>query len=364
MLSLKKFGTRSFDWVLFSVTLLLVILGLTAIYSVDLSRGSDLILFKKQLFAGGIGLALLFGASMTQHTFFRSYAKLFYFVALILLVAVLVVGKSVNGSRSWFNLGFFSFQPLEFAKVGIIFLLAYIVHHFGRRYERPLFFVGTGISTLVVMGLVMLERDLGSSLIIGTIWFGTMLLVGARKLHVAVLVGAAVVFAAFSWKFLLHQYQRDRVMVFLYPERDPKITGYNTRQALIAVGAGQFFGRGLGQGSQSQMRFLPEAQTDFIFSVIAEELGFVGVVALIALTTMQLYRLLLIVQRSHDDFAAVTVSGIAILFFTQFMVNAGANLGLLPVTGVTLPFVSYGGSSLIINLFLVGVAESMVEKRY
>lgn len=364
MLSLQKFGARSFDWVLFSVTLLLVILGLTAIYSVDLSRGGDLVYFKKQLIATAIGFGALFVASLFQYTFYRTNAKFFYIVALILLVAVLVVGKSINGSRSWFGLGAFSFQPLEFAKVGVLFLLGYIVYHFGRRYERPLFFIGTGITTFIVMALVMLERDVGSSLIIGTIWFGTMLLVGARRLHVLLFVGAALLLSVFAWKFVLHQYQRDRVLVFLYPEMDPQVRGYNTRQALIAVGAGKFFGRGLGRGSQSQMRFLPEAQTDFIFSVIAEELGFVGVVALLALFSVLMWRLLLIVQRSHDDFVAVTVSGVAILFFSQCMVNICANIGLLPVTGVTLPFVSYGGSSLIINLFLVGVAESMVEKRY
>jgi len=357
-------NNRRFDWILFGATVLLVVLGLTAIYSVDLSRGGELVYFRKQLIASGVGMALFIFAAFTQYTFFRSYAKLFYVVSLILLVAVLVIGKSVNGSRSWFGFGSFSFQPLEFAKIGVIFILAYIVYHFGRRYERPLFFVGTGITTLAVMLLIMLERDVGSSLIIGAIWFGVMLLVRARKLHVLLLVGGFVFFSLFAWKYLLHDYQRQRVLVFLYPERDPLVHGYNTRQALIAVGAGQIMGRGLGNGSQSQMRFLPEAQTDFIFSVIAEELGFVGVLGLLALFSVMLWRLLRIVQRSHDDFISVTVCGIALLFFSQFMVNVGANVGLLPVTGVTLPFVSYGGSSLIINLFLVGVAESMVEKRY
>lgn len=343
---------------------LLVATGLAAIYSVDLSRGGALVYFRKQLLAAGIGVVLLVGASLTHFTWFRSSAKAFYAAALLLLVGVMFFGTNIRGSRSWFTFGGFSFQPLEAAKVGVIFLLAYIVYHFGRRFERPLFFVGTGLMTLLVVALVMLERDLGSSMVILTIWFGTMLLVGARRRHILMLVGSGMVVAVFGWFFLLHPYQKERVLNFLHPERDALGTGYNSTQALIAVGAGKITGRGLGFGSQSQLRFLPEAQTDFIFSVIAEELGFAGVTALLVLYSVMLWRLLLIVRASTDDFISVTVSGIAILFFSQLLVNVGANIGLLPITGVTLPFVSYGGSSLIINLFLVGVAEAMVGKRY
>lgn len=364
MFSLQKFSPRSFDWVLFAAVLLLCALGITAIYSVDLSRGSELIFFKKQLLSLGIGLALLLGASLTQPSWFRSYAKLWYAGSLALLIAVLIFGTTIRGTRSWFTFDGFSFQPLEVAKIGVILMLAYIIYHFGRRYDKLLFFVGTGLLTGLIMVLIILERDLGSAIIIGTIWFGLMLLVGARRMYLIILVAGVVLASLVGWKYFLHPYQKERVLTFLNPERDALGAGYNSTQALIAIGAGQWLGRGLGFGSQSQLRFLPEAQTDFIFSVIAEELGFAGVTTFLALMSIILWRLLVIVKKAPDDFVSATVSGITILFFFQFMVNAGANLGLLPITGVTLPFVSYGGSSLIVNLFLVGVAESMVGKRY
>ncbi len=359
-----KFSTRSFDWPLFISVLLLVSMGLAAIYGIDLSRGTELVYFRKQLISFGIGSVLLIAASLLQYTFFRSYAKLFYILSLFLLVAVLVVGVNIRGTKGWFNVAGFSFQPVEVAKVGIILLLAYIVYHFGRRFERPLFIIGTAAVTLLVMGLVMLQPDLGSAVMIGTIWFGVIVLVGVPRAYIFSLLGVVVAVSVVGWLFLLKPYQKDRVLTFINPERSALTTGYNSIQAMIAVGAGQWFGRGLGFGSQSQLRFLPEAQTDFIFSVIAEELGLAGVTALFVLYGVILWRLIIIVKNSHDDFVAVTVSGIAILFFAQLITNVGANIGLLPITGVTLPFLSYGGSSLIINLFLVGIAQSMVEKRY
>lgn len=361
---LNKFSSRSFDWVLFITVGLILALGLAAIYSVDQSRGQDLVYFRKQMIAMGIGMTLLVAASATQYNFFRSYAKLFYFLSILLLVGVILFGADIRGTKGWFNFAGFSFQPVEVAKVGVIFMLAYIVYHFGRRFERPLFFFGTGLVTLLVIGLVMLQPDLGSSVIIGTIWFGIMVLVGARKSFLIGLVLAGIVFSVVAWFFLLQPYQKERVLTFAYPERDPLGQGYNSTQAIIAVGAGKWFGRGLGFGSQSQLRFLPEAQTDFIFTVIGEELGLLGVTALLVLFFILFYRLIKIVRESNDDFVAVAVSGIAILLFFQFFINVGANLGLLPITGVPLPFVSYGGSSLMINLFLIGVAESMVGKKY
>ncbi|MFA6105457.1 MAG: rod shape-determining protein RodA [Patescibacteria group bacterium] len=361
---LNKFTSRSFDWVLFLAVVLVISLGLSAIYSVDLSRGQELQYFRRQLIAAGVGFTLFFVASVIQYTFFRSYAKLFYALSVLLLVSVVLFGVNIRGTRGWFNIAGFSFQPVEAAKIGVIFMLAYIVYHFGRRFERPLFFFGTGLTTLLIIGLVMLQPDLGSSLIIGSIWLGIMILVGTRSSYIVGIILVGVVVSVAAWFFFLQTYQKERVLTFLNPERDPLGQGYNSTQAIIAVGSGQVLGRGLGFGSQSQLRFLPEAQTDFIFTVIGEELGLAGISALLFLFSVILYRLIRIVRRTSDDFVAVTVSGIAILLFVQFFVNAGANIGLLPITGVPLPFVSYGGSSLMMNLFLIGVAESMVEKGY
>lgn len=344
--------------------LLLVAMGMEAIYSVDLSRGVELVFFKKQLIAFGIGSMLLVFSSMLHYSWFRSGAKIAYFGALFLLAAVLIFGQTIRGTRGWFVVAGFSFQPVEFAKVGIILILAAVVAHFGRRFERPLFFFGTGAMALLLIALIMRQPDLGSAVLIGGIWFGLMFLVGARARHLVGLVVCGVLFSVVAWFFLLQGYQKDRLLNFVHPDRDPLGSGYNVTQSTIAVGAGKLFGRGLGFGSQSQLRFLPEAQTDFVFSVIGEELGFAGTTILVTLYGVMLWRLIVIMRSTNDDFVSATLAGITVLFFSQFFINIGAEIGLLPVTGVTLPFVSYGGSSLIINLFLIGIAESMVVKKY
>ncbi|MEK7213354.1 MAG: rod shape-determining protein RodA [Patescibacteria group bacterium] len=364
MFNLSKFSPRSFDWTLFSAVVLLVALGLSAIYSVDLSRGAELVYFKKQLIALGAGLALFFWASQRQYTFWRSSAKWWYVLALVLLLGVLIFGQNIRGTKGWFTLGGFNFQPVEFAKVGIILIMAYIISRFGRRYERPLFFWGTGAVALTMIGLVMLQPDLGSAVLIGLIWLGLVYLVGTRRLFLLSLILGLIAAAALGWSFFLKDYQKNRLLNFIDPARDPLISGYNLNQSLIAVGSGQFFGRGLGFGSQSQLRFLPEAQTDFIFAVISEELGFVGSSVIMILFGVIFWRFLRLIKNSGDDFISAVVAGILILFFSQVVINVGAGLGLLPITGVTLPFVSYGGSSLLINLFLIGIAESMVVKKY
>ena len=315
MFNLSKFSPRSFDWTLFSAVVLLVALGLSAIYSVDLSRGAELVYFKKQLIALGAGLALFFWASQRQYTFWRSSAKWWYVLALVLLLGVLIFGQNIRGTKGWFTLGGFNFQPVEFAKVGIILIMAYIISRFGRRYERPLFFWGTGAVALTMIGLVMLQPDLGSAVLIGLIWLGLVYLVGTRRLFLLSLILGLIAAAALGWSFFLKDYQKNRLLNFIDPARDPLISGYNLNQSLIAVGSGQFFGRGLGFGSQSQLRFLPEAQTDFIFAVISEELGFVGSSVIMILFGVIFWRFLRLIKNSGDDFISAVVAGILILFF-------------------------------------------------
>jgi rod shape determining protein RodA len=364
MQTLKKFLPQNFDWTLMIAVLLLIAVGLEAIYSVDLSRGDTLTFFKKQVIAVAIGLVSLIVISLTQSSVFRSLAKSWYAASLLLLGAVLIWGKPIRGTTGWFVVGGFSFQPVEIAKIGLILMLAYIITHFGRRFERPLFFFGTGLIALVPMVLVMLQPDLGSAILLGMIWFGVMCLVGIRRLYLLLLVLSVLVVGTVGWKFYLNDLQRARFTSFLDPQSVSLTSGYNVIQSTIAVGAGGFLGKGVGKGSQSQLRFLPEAQTDFIFSVIAEELGFVGVLVFLGLFGVVLYRLVMIMKNSSDDFAIFTVGGITLLLFIQFFVNVGAEIGILPLTGVTVPFVSYGGSSMIINLMMIGIAQSMIVRRY
>jgi rod shape determining protein RodA len=369
-MNLQKFSPRSFDWPLLGAVMLMMIIGFLAVYSIDLSVGDRLVYIPKQLLAAGIGLVMIFFLSLTQYTFFRTVAKAFYVIALALLAMVLVLGYMgikgvcVNTTCGWIPFpGGFSFQPVEFAKVALVLMLAYITAHFGRRFERPLFFIGTGMVTLIPMFLIMEQPDLGGALVLGMIWFGMMCLAGVRKLFLIILVLAVGAVSVLGWNFFLKDYQRNRFKSFLN-QNEITASTYNIRQALIAIGSGGLWGKGIGQGSQSQLRFLPEAQTDFIFSVIAEELGFIGASALIILFGVVEWRLVRIMREASDDFIAVTVGGIAITFFIQFFVNVGAEVGLLPLTGITVPFVSYGGSSLIINLMMIGIVQSMIVKKY
>lgn len=364
MFNLNKFSPRNFDWPLVTAVCFLAAIGLAAIYSVDLSRGSELMYFKKQAMALVIGLAALLTVTVFQFSFFRTYAKWIYLLSIILLLLVLIFGQTIRGTTGWFVFSGFSFQPVEFAKVGIILILAYVSSGFGRRFESPVFFAGSGALAAILIGLILLQPDLGSAVLIGSVWLGFMLLLGVRKKYLLYLAGGLAVLSVAAWFLLFQDYQKDRVLSFINPGQDPLGSGYNVIQSTIAVGSGRWSGRGLGFGSQSQLRFLPEAQTDFVFSVIGEELGLSGVILVLSLFGFVCWRLMLIIKHTNNDFIAMTVSGIIILFFTQFFVNIGANIGLLPATGVTLPFVSYGGSSLVINLLLIGIAESMFRKKY
>ena len=182
-----------------------------------------------------------------------------------------------------------------------------------------------------------------------------------KKRYILGLMGAGVGVFFIGWFFLFAPYQKARLITFLHPESDPLGSGYNVGQSIIAIGAGNLFGRGLGFGSQSQLHFLPEAQTDFIFAVIAEELGFIAVLVVFILYSVLIWRIVALTENCRDDFTVFVLLGIAIMFFVQVMVNVGAATGVLPVTGVTLPFLSYGGSSLVINLFLIGIVESIAR---
>lgn len=354
---------RGYDWVLMSAAVVLMMVGMAAIYSVDLSRGSSLDYFPTQVVASLLGLAVLLSAAHIHVTVYQWTAKSIYLVAFLLLFTVLLFGQTIRGTTGWFRFGGLSFQPAEFAKVALVLFLGYMMSRQGRRFDRWQFVVASGVMTALFMGLILLQPDLGSALVLGALWLGLLVLIGTRPRYLAAILGGGLMVVVVSWFFLFAPYQKDRVLVFLDPQRDALGAGYNVAQSIIAIGAGQWMGRGLGFGSQSQLHFLPEAQTDFIFSVIAEELGFVGVMLVLLLYGVVLTRLIVIARHCPDDFSTYTVLGIALVFFIHIIFNIGAATGLLPVTGLTLPFVSYGGSSLIMNCLLVGIAESIARSR-
>ena len=355
---------EGYDWWLIAAVFLLSLFSLAALYSVGLGRSdTNFADFKKQLVFLILGLAIMFLVGRLNFSFFRSYAKPFYFLSLLLLLGVLIFGRVIHGTKGWFILGNFSFQPVEIAKVSVILILALFVGQKARSLKTGGFFFGSIFLMALPAVLILLQPDLGSTLILGAIWLMTILVAGVRKRYLLGLLAIFLIGFLVSWFFLFKDYQKERFITFVNPYHDPYGRGYNVLQSIIAVGSGQAAGRGLGFGSQSQLRFLPENQTDFIFAVLGEELGFVGVTFILILYCILFFRLLVIALNASEDFVLFSALGILAMFFAHFIINVGMNIGIMPVTGITLPFLSAGGSSLLVNFLLVGIAESLSRAR-
>jgi rod shape determining protein RodA len=354
---------KKFDWLLFISICLLLILGLTIIYSVALGSKTDqsLLNFKKQVVFFILGIILLFFiAIFIDYRVLIKYNAVLYGLGVISLVAVLFWGKTIRGTTGWFNLGILAFQPVEFVKILAIIYLSKFFSDKAKYISRFKYLVISSLGVILFMILVALQPDFGSALILFSLWLSLILLTGIKKSHLIFIVGILIFSSLILWLFIFQDYQKQRISVFLNPSLDPLGRGYNVSQAMIAIGSGQLWGKGLSFGSQSQLKFLPESQTDFIFAVLAEELGLAGVILLLGLFFFLFYRLIKIAKNTRDNFASYLIISTIIIFFVQTIVNIGGNLGLLPITGITLPFVSYGGSSLISNLILVGLIESIV----
>jgi len=353
-----------FDWWLLASVFLLSCFGLAALYSVDLGRpDSNMLDFKKQIIFFVIGLLLFFLAGRANYSFFRFLAGSLYIVSLVLLVGLLFFGSVIHGTRGWFVIGGLSFQPVELAKLSVVLILALLTSREARSFKTLGFFLKSFVLVLLPSLLIIAQPDFGSVLVLWFIWFTVIILAGVRRRKELILQIGAICRSIHARFFLFKDYQKERFLTFLDPARDPLNRGYNVTQSMIAVGSGNFFGRGLGFGSQSQLRFLPETHTDFIFAVIGEELGFVGSFFVVGLFGLLFFRLFRIMQTARDDFSLFTIIGLAALLFFQFLVNVGMNIGLLPVTGITLPFMSAGGSSFLISFLLIGLAQSIYRAR-
>ena len=354
---------RSIDWVLFGTVFVLVAYGLVMLYSLTLNVASpDFATFRDQLLFAGVGFALFFIFSFLDYRYLRNFGWPLFFLGAVLLLAVLFFGTEIRNVKSWFTIAGFTFQPVEFTKILlVIFFAKYFTDHAEDLYHfRHLLVSGAGASVYIL--LVLFQPDLGSALILLGCFLALVLLVNVRRSHLVILLLLLAVVAVVSWFFLLQDYQRGRILTVLDPSRDPLGRGYNVQQAIVAIGSGKFFGRGLGLGSQSQLNFLPEQKTDFLFAVVAEELGFIGAALLLALFAWLLSRLYRIARRCPDDFGSYMVFGLGIIIFIQMLMNVGMNLGLLPVAGVPLPFLSSGGSSLVALLIAMGIVQSVAAR--
>ncbi len=363
MLGRLKAHLYHFDWILLAAVLLLVSFGLVEIYSVALGRGSlDLLNFRKQLLFAGVGVLLLFAFSFIDYYFLRSLSRYLFFFGIILLVAVLIFGDTVRGTKGWFNFAGFSLQPVEFIKIVLIVFLSDYFASLATKVKTTRHFLASAAYALVFVGLVMLQPDFGSALILIAIWLVLIMAADFNLKYFAVIgVIGAILFTS-AWFFFFKEYQKERIMTFVSPTANSLESGYNISQAIIAIGSGGLTGKGVGFGSQSQLKFLPEAQNDFIFAVIAEELGFLGVVLILSFFSLLFFRAFRMLKKTNNDFGIYFLIGACGLIFIQMFINIGMNLGIMPVVGLPMPFVSYGGSSLISLMIIVGIMQNIIIK--
>lgn len=352
---------KRFDWVVFGSVLLLTAFGLSIIYSVGLGGGDAAMLnFKKQLVFAGIGIIALLAVSMFNFHALYSLGWWVYGGAVGLLLLVLAIGTTVRGTQGWFDIGGFSLQPSELVKIALVIVLAKYLSSASYKSYQLRHLAVTGLITAVPAGLILLQPDFGSAMIIVAFWIGLLALFGLNRRQITVSVMAGLLIFALSFVFLLKPYQKERITSFFNPSVSSLDQGYNVAQAIIAIGSGGMFGRGLGFGSQSQLKFLPESQNDFIFAVIGEELGLVGIGLVLAFFAVLFFRLMYWAYKLDNNFGLYIVLGAIILLFIEMFINVGMNIGLLPVVGISLPFLSYGGSSMIASMLLVGVVESVI----
>lgn len=356
---------KNFDWWLALAAVLLSFMGILILFGAK--QSGDTILFYKQLFFLMAGVVLMFAVSFFDYRRLKTSSSLvvmLYLAAILALGSVLIFGIKIRGSVSWFKIGNFSIEPVEFVKIVIVILFAKFFTLRHAEIYRLSHIVLSAFYAAVPVGLVLAQPDFGSAALLIALWVGMMLVAGIKRKHFLTLFIIGITAVSAMWFGVFKDYQKDRIMTFLNPLHDPYGAGYNIIQSKIAIGAGGMWGQGLGQGIQTRLGFLPEYHTDFIFSAIAEELGFVGVLLIFAGYAILSFRILKIAGHSSNNFAKLFCFGFLILIFSQFVINVGMNLGLMPVTGITLPFLSYGGSSLVSMFLALGIVQSIAIRNF
>ena len=353
---------RHFDFLLLGAVAVLVIIGITMIRSAVAGNIelAELDLVQRQLIFAVVGFVVIILTASIDYHLWSSISRTLYVGMFGLLAVLSIVGAAVFGSARWFDTGLVLIQPSELAKIVMILVLA---DYFARNNEKlhdMRWVLRSFLLTMGVVGWILLQPNLSTSIVIIVIWFALLWAAGLRLKHLIAFTAAGIVLPIAAWPFLV-DYQQARIMNFLFPDltaRHGEI--YNIQQALISIGSGGWFGQGYGSGSQVQLRFLKVRWSDFIFSAMAEEFGFIGVLVIMFLLLFVIYRCLRTARLARDTFGALIAYGVATLIAFQAVVNIGVNLNLMPATGLTLPFVSYGGSSLLSALLGIGLVESVI----
>lgn len=343
----------SFDWLLFGALFFISTAGILTMNSFTEESG----LFSKQIIWFCISVLVLFVASLIDWRFLRRSGSIIFLfiISCIVLLFLFVAGSIFKGAQSWFDFGAFAFQPVDFAKLALILLLA---KYFSRRHieiANVRHILTSGFYTFIIFILVFLQPDFGSAIIIFFIWLAMVLFSGISKKHLLVVFLSGLLAFGGLWFFVFKDYQKQRIVSFVNPLTDIRGAGYNAYQSTIAVGSGEIWGKGVGLGSQSKLKFLPEYETDFIFAAFSEEWGFVGVILMFGLYGIVFWRIIHISKRGATNFETLYGLGLFAMFFTHFVIHAGMNVGLMPVTGISMPFMSYGGSHMLAEFLGLGI---------
>ena len=358
-LSGRSVMSMEFDWFLFILTALIAMFGIINVYSATMSYGtiSNVVV---QSFAVVLGLVLMILISRFDYEQFKNLVKPIYIFALFILVIVLFFGVTGEwGARSWIRFGSIGIQPAEFAKVCFILTFSYHLSKVQDKINKPLIILGLLVHMGVLVGLIMLEPDLGSALVFLFIFVCLMFTAKLSWKYIVPITALAIASLPFIYKYALSEYQQKRIQVFFNPDLDPLNRGYNVIQSKIAVGSGQLWGKGFLQGTQNQMGYLPTKNTDFIFSVVSEEWGFIGAVILVIALFTLIYRCLKIAQKADNSYGRYICVGVAAMFLFHLFENVGMCIGLMPVTGIPLPLISYGGTSVVTNMIAIGLVLSV-----
>ncbi len=355
------------NWGLLACMLLLYLVGVGNLYSASGTRVETGLAFnsfyQRQIIWGLCGLACMLLAMAFDYRQLRNLAWPFFFLTMLLLLLVPIAGKTVYGAKRWLSLGFMSVQPSELAKLSVLVLAARLLARDG----LPLGwkdFIAIVFICVLPCALIVTQPDLGTTMLILLILAGMILFHGLKGYVFKTCLLAVPCFGAFMWFVGMHDYQRQRILTFLDPTTDPRGTGYHIIQSRIAIGSGELWGKGFKEGTQSQLRFLPERHSDFAVAVFGEEWGFVGCVALVTLFCLFLLSIFSTAAQAKDRFGSTLVVGVFFYFFWQILINMGMVIGIMPVVGIPLPFISYGGSATVVNFTLLGIVLNVSMRRF
>ncbi len=358
--SKKSVILMEFDWALFIITILLAIFGIVMIYSATrtLNTNTNVIVQSATMV---IGCALMLFTCFFDYEQLKNLVKPIYIFAVAILILVLLVGIGHEswGAKSWIRIGAVGIQPSEIAKICFIVTFSFHLSKVHDDINKPLVILGLLLHIGVLLGLIALQPDFGSALVFVFMFCCFMFVAKISYKYIIPIGVVGVASLPFIYKYILSPYQQDRINVFFNPELDPRGSGYNVIQSKIAVGSGQLWGKGYLEGTQNQMGYLPTKYTDFIFSVISEELGFVGAIIVVALLFFIIYKCFKTAQKADNAFGRYICVGVGSMLLFHVFENVGMCIGLMPVTGIPLPFISYGGSSLVVNMIAIGLVLSV-----